>query len=87
MKWAVPLRGQVSWEVYFNDSQGPDGSVEMARVGPEAVDEGLEPGDRIRLEYLLGNGDQRHTRVNPSREDLGTPVVTRDSLANRSSIS
>ena len=26
----------------------------MARVGPEAVVDGLEPGDLIRLEYLLG---------------------------------
>ena len=26
----------------------------MARVGPEAVDHTLEPGDRITLEYLLG---------------------------------
>ena len=50
----ISIHGQVSWEVYFSDPEGPDGSVEMARVGPEAVDEGLEPGDRIRLEYLLG---------------------------------
>ena len=27
----------------------------MARVGPEAVDRKLEPGDRITLQYLLGS--------------------------------
>ena len=27
----------------------------MARVGPEAVDRNLEPGDRITLQYLLGS--------------------------------
>jgi hypothetical protein len=50
----ISIHGQVSWEVYFNDPEDPDGSVQMARVGPEAVVEGLEPGDRIRLEYILG---------------------------------
>lgn len=50
----ISIHGQVSWEVYFNDPEHPDGSVQMVRVGPEAVVEGLELGDRIRLEYLLG---------------------------------
>jgi hypothetical protein len=51
----ISIHGQVSWEVYFNDAEDPDGPVEMARVSPEAVVEGLEPGDRICLEYLVGN--------------------------------
>jgi hypothetical protein len=51
----ISIHGQVSWEIYFNDAEDPDGSVQMARVDPEAVVEGLEPGDRIRLEYLVGN--------------------------------
>ncbi len=50
----ISIHGQISWNVYFNDPEDLNGPVEMARVGPEAVVNGLEPGDRIQLEYLLG---------------------------------
>ena len=50
----ISIHGQISWDVFFNDVDDPEGAVLMARVGPEAVDRGLEPGDMIRLEYLLG---------------------------------
>lgn len=50
----ISIHGQISWNVFFNDAEDPEGPVLMARVGPEAVDRGLEPGDMIRLEYLLG---------------------------------
>ena len=51
----ISVHGQVSWDVFFNDAENPDGEVLMARVGPEAVDQTLEPGDRVSLEYLLGS--------------------------------
>ncbi|MEE2637915.1 MAG: hypothetical protein VYE68_11860 [Acidobacteriota bacterium] len=51
----ISVHGQVSWDVFFSDPDDLDGPVQMARVGPEAVDRGLEPGDRISLEYLLGS--------------------------------
>ena len=57
----ISVHGQVSWNVFFNDVEEPDGHVQMARVGPEAVDQTLEPGDRISIEYLLG-GVTRITR-------------------------
>ncbi len=50
----ISIHGQISWDVFFNDVDDPEGPVLMARVGPEAVHRGLEPGDLIRLEYLLG---------------------------------
>ena len=31
-----------------------DGQVHVARLGPEAVAQNLEPGDRIQVEYLVG---------------------------------
>lgn len=59
----VSIHGQVSWDIYFRDPEDPDAPVERARVGPEAVEaEDLEPGDRIRLEYLVGSVT-RVTRV------------------------
>ena len=50
----ISVHGQISWNVFFSDPDDLDGPVQMARVGPEAVDRGLEPGDRITLECLLG---------------------------------
>jgi hypothetical protein len=50
----ISVHGQISWDVYFADAEDPDGPVSVARVGPEVVSHKLEPGDRIRLDYLLG---------------------------------
>jgi hypothetical protein len=50
----ISIHGQISWDVYFSDAEDPDGPVNVARVGPEAVSHRLEPGDRIQLEYLVG---------------------------------
>ena len=51
----ISVHGQISWDVFFSDPDDLKGPVLMARVGPEAVDRHLEPGDRITLEYLLGS--------------------------------
>ncbi len=50
----VSIHGQISWDVYYTDADDPKGQVATARVGPESMDRGLEPGDRIRLHYVLG---------------------------------
>ena len=51
----ISVHGQVSWDVFFSDPDDPDGPLQMARVGPEAVERALEPGDRVTLQYLLGS--------------------------------
>jgi len=48
------IHGQISWDVHFADPDAPDGQVTVARIGPEAVDKDLQPGDRIEIEYVLG---------------------------------
>jgi hypothetical protein len=50
----ISIHGQISWDVHFSVLDDPDGPESVARVGPEAVSHRLEPGDRIRLEYVLG---------------------------------
>ena len=40
--------------VYFTDPADPDGQPSVARVGNESVDSTIEPGDKIQLEYLVG---------------------------------
>ena len=51
----ISIHGQISWDIYFADADDPEGPVQIARVGPETVSHRLEPGDRIRLEYVLGS--------------------------------
>ncbi len=51
----ISVHGQIAWDLYFTDADDPDGEVRVARVGPEAVTaSSLDPGDRIRVEYLVG---------------------------------
>lgn len=50
----VSIHGQISWDVFFADVEEPDGQVHLARLGPEAVANNIEPGDRIQIEYLVG---------------------------------
>lgn len=50
----LSVHGQISWDLYFNDVDDPDSPVSVARVGPESASDRLEPGDRLRLEYVLG---------------------------------
>jgi hypothetical protein len=51
----ISIHGQISWDVYFSDADDPEGPIHAARIGPETVSDRLEPGDRIRLEYVLGS--------------------------------
>lgn len=51
----VSVHGQMSWEIVFTHIDDPGEQLNAARVGPEAiVGQSLEPGDRIRVEYLVG---------------------------------
>ena len=62
----ISIHGQPSWDVYFNDVEDPEGQIHVARIGPEAViGTNLEPGDRIQVEYLVGQA-VKVTRLVPS---------------------
>ena len=50
----VSIHGQISLDVFFADPNDPDGQVSVARIGPESVPRGLEPGDRVMLHYMIG---------------------------------
>jgi hypothetical protein len=50
----VSIHGQITWDLFFTDPDDPDGQMHLARMGPEAITPNLEPGDLIRLEYLVG---------------------------------
>jgi hypothetical protein len=50
----VSIHGQISWDVFFTNVDDPDGPTHVARMGPEAVANNIEPGDRIQVDYLVG---------------------------------
>ena len=50
----INIHGQISWDVCYTDADDPEGQVATVRVGPESMDRGLEPGDRIRLHFVFG---------------------------------
>ena len=60
----VSIHGQLSWDVFFADLEDPEGQLHVARIGPEAVAGNIEPGDRIQVEYLVGQAI-KITRVVP----------------------
>ena len=57
----VSIHGQISYDVFFTDFDDAGGQVHVARLGPEAVAQALEPGDRIQVRngLLYVNEDQQ----------------------------
>ena len=49
----ISIHGQLSYDVHYSFDDDPD-QVHVARVGPEAVAHGLQQGDLVRLDFLVG---------------------------------
>jgi hypothetical protein len=50
----ISIHGQLSYDVHYTFEDEPDSQARVARVGPEALDAGLQVGDTVRLEFLVG---------------------------------
>jgi hypothetical protein len=50
----ISIHGQLSYDVHYTFLDEPDGPTRVARVGGEAISPGLQPGDRVRLDFLVG---------------------------------
>jgi hypothetical protein len=50
----ISIHGQLSYDVHYKFADEPDGQIRVARVGAEALGPGLEEGERIRLDFLVG---------------------------------
>ena len=61
----VSIHGQIICDVFFTSLEEPDGQIHVARLGPEAISNNLDPGDRIQVEYLVGVA-VKVTRVIPT---------------------
>lgn len=50
----ISIHGQLSYDLHYTFADEPDEQPHVARVGAEALAPGLQPGDRIRLDFLVG---------------------------------
>jgi hypothetical protein len=50
----ISIHGQLSYDVAYTFADEPESQPRIARVGPEALPPGLQAGDRVRLDFLVG---------------------------------
>lgn len=50
----ISIHGQLSYDVHYKFADEPDSQARVARVGGEAIGMGLQAGDRVRLDFLVG---------------------------------
>jgi hypothetical protein len=50
----ISVHGQISLDVHYFFADDENEQTRVARIGPESVTKGLEPGDHVMLEFLLG---------------------------------
>lgn len=49
----ISIHGQLSYDLHYTFEDDPD-QPHVARVGAEALAPGLQAGDRVRLDFLVG---------------------------------
>jgi hypothetical protein len=50
----ISIHGQLSYDVHYTFADEPESQARVARVGGEALAPGLQIGDRVRLDFLVG---------------------------------
>ena len=50
----ISIHGQLSYDLHYKFADEPDGQMRVARVGPEAVAPGIQVGERVVLDFLVG---------------------------------
>jgi hypothetical protein len=50
----ISIHGQLSYDLHYTFTDEPEGQARIARVGPEALAPGLQAGDTVTLDFLVG---------------------------------
>jgi hypothetical protein len=50
----VSIHGSLFYDVHYRFVDEPDSQLRVARVGGEAIAQGVGDGDRVRLDFLVG---------------------------------
>jgi hypothetical protein len=58
----ISIHGQLSYDLHYTFADEPDSQVRVARVGGEALAPGLQNGDPVRLDFLIGVVTAVHRR-------------------------
>ena len=59
----ISIHGQLSYDLHYTFADEPDGQMRVARVGGEALAPGLQNGDRVSLDFLIGVVTAVHKRA------------------------
>jgi len=49
----ISIHGQLSYDLHYEFADEPD-ATRVARIGPEAMEGGLQVGDHAMLDFLVG---------------------------------
>jgi hypothetical protein len=50
----ISIHGQLSYDVHYRFADEPDSQLRVARIGGEAIGRGVQEGERVRLDFLVG---------------------------------
>lgn len=50
----ITIHGQLSYDLHYIFVDEGEDQPHVARVGPEAIAPGVQVGDRVRLDFLVG---------------------------------
>jgi hypothetical protein len=50
----ITIHGQLSYDLLYTFVDEDDAQLHVARLGPEAIARGVQAGDRVRLDFLVG---------------------------------
>lgn len=50
----ITIHGQLSYDLHYTFADDPEEQLHVARLGPEAIAPGVQTGDRVRLDFLVG---------------------------------
>jgi hypothetical protein len=58
----ISIHGQLSYDLHYRFADEPDSQMHVARIGGEAIAPGLQAGDPVRLDFLVGVVTAVHKR-------------------------
>jgi len=50
----ISIHGQLSYDLHYVFADEEEQQLHVARLGPEAVAAGVQVGDRVKLDFLVG---------------------------------
>lgn len=50
----ISIHGQLSYDIHYRFVDEPDMQPRVARIGGEAIEKGVQEGERVRLDFLVG---------------------------------